>query len=77
MDTPVDKKMDVVKVFQWIVATMAISVTTVFGMMKFAYSDFETQRTTDIYHGQLEKRLDNIQVQLVEINRKIDRIHSD
>lgn len=68
------ERADLIKIAQWILATAAISASTSFAVIRFAYSDFETQRTTDVYRQQMEKRLDEIGVQLVEINRKIDRI---
>lgn len=67
-------QISLIKVAQWVFATAAISVSTTYGVIKFAYSDFETQRASDIYRVSVEKRLDGIEVQLVEINRKVDKI---
>lgn len=68
------KGMDVVRVAQWLIATVAISFSTCFAVVHFAYSDFDTQRTNDIYREQINKRLDDMNIELVEINHKIDRI---
>lgn len=66
--------MDLVRVAQWLIATAAVSISTCFAVIRFAYSDFETQRTTDVYRGQIDKRLDDMNIELVEINKKIDRM---
>jgi hypothetical protein len=68
------KSIDLIKVAQWIVATAMISVSTCYGVIKFAYSDFETQRSSDIYRKSVDERLNDINVQLVELNRKVDKI---
>lgn len=66
--------MDLVRVAQWLIATAAVSISTCFAVIRFAYSDFETQRTNDVYREQVNKRLDDMNIELVEINKKIDRI---
>lgn len=66
--------MDIVKVAQWLIATAAVSTSTCFAVIRFAYSDFETQRTSDIYREQIDKRLGDINTELIEINKKIDRV---
>ena len=68
------KEISLIKVAQWVFATAAVSVSTTYGVIKFAYSDFETQRTSDIYRQITEERLRGIETQLVEINRKVDKI---
>jgi hypothetical protein len=62
------------KTIEWVAATVAVAAATVFGIMRFAYSDFETQRSTDIYRGQIEKRLDSIEQGQDKLSDKLDRI---
>jgi hypothetical protein len=64
---------DLVKVAQWLIATAAVATSTCFAVIRFAYSDFETQRTSDVYRQQIDQRLGEINNELVEINKKIDR----
>jgi hypothetical protein len=66
-------ELDIIKVAQWLIATAAVATSTCFTVIRFAYSDFETQRTSDVYRGQIDKRLSEINAELVEINKKIDR----
>lgn len=66
--------MDILKTLEWVAATIAVAGATVFGIMRFAYSDFETQRSTDIYRGQIEKRLDGLEQGQDRMNDKLDRV---
>jgi hypothetical protein len=68
------KKIDLIKVAQWLFATAAISISCCYGLIHFAYSDFETHRDSDIYRQQIDKRLDDIHSELIEIDRKINQI---
>lgn len=66
--------MGIIKTLEWVAATVAVAVATVFGIMRFAYSDFETQRTTDVYRTQIEKRLDSIEQSQGRMDDKLDKI---
>ena len=66
--------MTIVKTLEWVAATIAVAAATVFGVMRFAYSDFETQRDSDIYRAQIEHRLDKIDNGMDRLNDKMDRI---
>jgi hypothetical protein len=78
------KEVHVESVFKWlgIIGTCIVTaISTVFGLVHFAYSDFETQRTTDVYRGQIELRLDTIHGEVRQtredmksLNEKIDRL---
>lgn len=65
---------DIIRIARWIIATAAISTSTCFAVVKFAYSDFDTQRTADIYRDQVNRQLDSIRTELIAMNKKIDRI---
>jgi hypothetical protein len=70
------EKMPLSRTMEWVAAVVCVSVATVFAVIKFAYSDFETQRNSDLYRQQLEKRLDNFESGLDKLNDKIDRLLS-
>jgi hypothetical protein len=67
-------KISVVQAIGWLASTIGVSASTVFAVMHFAYSDFETQRTTDVYRQELDHRLEDIQTELSRLNLKIDRM---
>jgi hypothetical protein len=68
------KKVDIIKLAQWLIATVAVSTSTCFTAIRFVYSDFDTQRTNDVYRQQLDKRLDEINAEILELSRKVDKI---
>lgn len=68
------KSESIFKTLEWLAATIAIAASTVFGIMRFAYSDFETQRNSDLYRDQIEIRLEKIEQNQDRINDKLDRI---
>lgn len=74
------RKADIFKIAQWLVATCAVSVSSCFALIHFAYSDFDTQRTNNVYHevidqrfDDINKRLDDTNSELRDINNKFDR----
>lgn len=68
------KTVDIIKVAQWMFATAAVASSTCFAVIHYAYSNFETQRTNDVYHVQVDKRLEDIESQIQQINNKVDRL---
>lgn len=63
-----------VKALEWLSATVIVAASTVFAVMRFAYSDFETRRDNDVYRSQIEKRLDDIRGDIKNVNDKLDRL---
>ena len=57
---------------KWILSTVIVSAGTVFSIMKFAYSDFDTRRTNDILREQTNLRFKTIQTELDSLDHKID-----
>lgn len=62
------------EIAQWIAVTMVTAAGTVFTLMQFAYSDFDTRRTNDVYRDQLEKRLEKMDRSLERLEQKLDQV---
>jgi hypothetical protein len=65
-------RINLVQVLQWVAGTIIVATSTVFTVMRFAYSDFQTTRETETYRTQIEKRLDDIKDDVKSISQKLD-----